>query len=391
MNTLAAQWDALTAAELVRRGSTKWTLFPGTIGAWVAEMDFGIAPPVAQAIRATADSLETGYMPKALARELGEASADFLQRRFGWSVEPAHVGLLGDVLRAYELAFTYWLEPGQPIILPTPAYPPFMSLPARQGIEVIQVPCKRDADGIWRLDEDGIEAALAERGGLLVLCSPHNPLGRLYSRAELERVAAIATRTGARVFADEIHAPLSYGEARHIPYASLSDATAAHTLTAISASKSWNIPGLACAQMVFSNAADAEKFEALGHHVTRGASNVGTRASIAAYREGDAWLDEVLAYLDGNRRHLSARLARDLPGAMHAMPEATYLAWIDVSQLTNRRDLAPLLRDEAKVAVTGGEDCGLGGAGSFRLNLATPRPILDEALDRIFGVLQKNR
>ena len=386
MSALANQWDALTIEDLRARGGTKWTMFPDTIGAWVAEMDFGIAPPVAEAIRATADTFETGYMPKALARELGEASATFLKRRFDWTIEPDHVGLLGDVLRAYELAFTHWRRPDQPIVLPTPSYPPFMSLPARHGIEVIQVPCLRDADGTWRLDEPGIEAALKERGGLLVLCSPHNPLGRLYSRAELERVAAIATRTGAKVFADEIHAPLNFA-GQHIPYASLSAETADHTVTAISASKAWNIPGLACAQMVFSNPADAETFVGLGHHVTRGASNVGARASIAAYTDGDDWLAEVMAYLDGNRQHLAQRLARDLPGARHQLPEATYLAWIDVGQLTNRRDLAPMLREEAKVAVTGGEDCGLGGAGAFRLNLATPRPILDEALDRIFGVL----
>ncbi|SMQ85465.1 cystathione beta-lyase [Devosia lucknowensis] len=388
MSALAEQWDALTTHDLEARGSIKWTRFPGTIGAWVAEMDFGIAPPIAQAIRATADTLETGYMPNGLALDLGDASASFLKRRFGWSVEPEHVGLLGDVLRAYELAFTYWRKPDQPIVLPTPAYPPFMSLPALQRIEVIQVPCLRDEDGVWRLDDAGIEAALSERGGLLVLCSPHNPLGRLYTRAELERVAAIATRTGARVFADEIHAPLNYGGA-HLPYASLNADTAAHAITAISASKAWNIPGLACAQMVFSNAADAEKFTSLGHHVTRGASNVGARASIAAYLDGDEWLGEVTSYLDGNRQHLAQRLERDLPGALHRIPEATYLAWIDVSQLTNRRDLAPMLREEAKVAVTGGEDCGLGGAGAFRLNLATPRPVLDEALDRIFGVLRK--
>ncbi|MCW5719688.1 MAG: aminotransferase class I/II-fold pyridoxal phosphate-dependent enzyme [Devosia sp.] len=390
MSTLAAQWDALTIDELRARGSTKWTMFPDAIGAWVAEMDFGIAPPVADAIRATADRLETGYMPKALARDLGEASAAFLKRSFAWEVKADHVGLLGDVLRAYELAFTYWRKPDQPIVLPTPAYPPFMSLPARQGVEVIQVPCQRDENGVWRLDEAGIEAALAERGGLLVLCSPHNPLGRLYSRAELERVAAIATRTGARVFADEIHAPLNFG-GQHIPYASLNAQTAAHTITAISASKAWNIPGLACAQMVFSNDADAETFVGLGHHTTRGASNVGVRASIAAYNDGGDWLAEVTTYLDGNRKHLAQRIERELPGAVHRAPEATYLAWIDVSQLTNRRDLAPMLREEAKVAVTGGEDCGLEGAGSFRLNLATPRPILDEALDRIFGVLHKRR
>lgn len=388
MSTFAEQWDALTVADLRARGSTKWAMFPDAIGAWVAEMDFGIAPPVAEAIRATADRLETGYMPKALARDLSEASAAMLKRRFGWTVNADHVGLLGDVLRAYELAFAHWRRPDQPIVLPTPAYAPFMSLPARQGVEVIQVPSLRDENGIWRLDEIGIEAALAGRGGLLVLCSPHNPLGRLYSRAELERVAAIAARTGAKVFADEIHAPLTYG-GQHIPYASLNAETAAHTITAISASKAWNIPGLTCAQMVFSNQADAETFVGLGHHVTRGASNVGARASIAAYTEGDAWLAEVVAYLDGNRRHLAKRVGRELPGAVHQMPEATYLAWIDVSQKTNRRDLAPMLREEAKVAITGGEDCGLGGAGSFRLNLATPRPILDEALDRIFGVLHK--
>lgn len=361
------------ADRLRGQGSLKWTAHPGAIGAWVAEMDFGLAPPIAAALRAAQD--RTGYLPRWLEEELAEACVGWLAGAYGWSVPAGHVRILPDVLRGLELTMAALLPAGAPVVVPTPSYAPFLALPPLHGRRVVEVPV-RLAGGRWELDEAGIEAALAPRGGLLVLCNPHNPLGRVFTREELVRVSALVERTGARVFSDEIHAPLVYAPHRHVPYASVTPEAARHAVTAMSAGKAWNLAGLKCAQLVLTGPADRETWAGLSHFATRGAANPGVVAGIAAYTAGRPWLDEVLGLLAGNRALLDVLPARHVP------PEATYLAWYDARPRTG---LAPYLLENARVAVTGGEECA--APGRFRLNFALPRPLLTEALDRIADAL----
>jgi cystathionine beta-lyase len=209
----------------------------------------------------------------------------------------------------------------------------------------------------------------------------------VFTRNELVELSRVVARYGGRVFSDEIHAPFVYPGAQHVPYASVSPEAAAHTITATSASKAWNLPGLKCAQLILSNAADEERWARSGFLLEHGASNLGVIANIAAYREGGAWLADAIAYTDENRRALSRLLAHSLPGIRYREPEGTYIAWLDAREL-GLDDPAGFFRERAGVALTDGLACGAPGKGFLRLVFATPRPILEDAVERMGRALQ---
>ena len=379
-------FDRIDEAALRAAGGLKWSAYPGCIGAFVAEMDFGIAPPVAAALRRAVDEGRCGYPTPALSSELAEACAQWLERRCGWRVDPARIHGVGDVLGALELVLRHFAPPATTVVLPTPAYMPFRPLLESLGHAVIEVPHRRDADG-WSMDLDGIDAALGRGAGLVLLCNPHNPTGRVFAADELRALARVVERHGARVFSDEIHAPLVL-DGHHLPYASLGEA-AAHTVTAVSASKGWNLAGLKCAQLVFSNQADLDRWRPVSMFAGHGVSGLGMLASATAYRDGGPWLDHVLAYLRGNRDLLAAWIAEHWPQAGFIAPQGTYLAWIDCRRLPLPADTsaARFFLREARVALTDGRDCGEAGAGHVRMNFAMPRPLLREALERMQAAL----
>jgi cysteine-S-conjugate beta-lyase len=385
--TLRQVIDATTVAMLRARGSYKWTApGPDGLGAAVAEMDFGAAPAILDALARLSADANFGYLPPALADELAAACAEFESYRYGWHVDPAQVHHVPDVIRGLEIAITAFSRPGSPVILPTPAYMPFLTVPGSLGREIIQVPMLDDA-GFFTLDLDAISAAFRAGGHLLIFCSPYNPLGRVFTQAEMTQLTDVVERHGGRVFADEIHAPLVYPGMRHVPYASTSEAAASHTLTAVSASKAWNLPGLKCAQVILSNEADRQRWEQLGRFAARGASNPGVVANIAAFRHGRAWLDEVLAYLDESRRLLAGLLRRHLPEVRYRPPDGTYLAWLDCTLMDLPGSPGAIVTDRAQVTVVDGPEFGAGGPGAFRLNFATPHPVLAEIVERIAAAL----
>jgi cystathionine beta-lyase len=371
------------------RGSFKWAAAgPGGFGAAVAEMDFGAAPAILDALAGLSADANFGYLPPSLAEELSAACAEFAKRRYGWDVDPALIHHVPDVIKALELAITRFSRPGAPVILPTPAYMPFLSVPGYLGREIIQVPMRGDR-GFFTLDLDGISAAFRAGGHLLIFCNPYNPLGRVFTRPEMTELSAVVERHGGRVFADEIHGPLVYPGARHIPYASTSDLAASHTLTATSASKGWNLPGLKCAQVILTNEPDRQRWDEMGMFAAHGASNPGVVANIAAYRHGEAWLDEIVGYLDESRRLLAGLLSRHLPGIGYRPPDGTYLAWLDCAALDLPGSPGELVTSRAQLTVVDGPAFGEGGAGSFRLNFATPQPILAEMAERIAAALSE--
>ena len=384
--------------ELRARGSWKWTAgAPGVIGAFVAEMDFGVAPPIEAALRDAIRRADLGYLTERAVAEMADACARWQRDRYGWEVDPERIRPLPDVISGLTAAITVFSRPGSPVILPTPAYMPFLTYPRSAGREIIQVPMVSDG-ARHVLDIDGIDTAFKRGGHLLVLCNPCNPVGRVYSRDELLAVAEVAEANGGRVFADEIHAPLTYPGYTHIPYASVSPAAAAHAVTGVAASKGWNLPGLKFAQLLLSNDADAAAWAERGFTFEHGASTPGACATIAAYREGGPWLDDVVAYLGRNRALLAALLAEHLPQVGFLAPEGTYLAWLDCRALAGGRGCPPGERPgraaggaspadfflaEAQVMLTDGAACGEGGGGHVRLNFATPRPVLAEIIRRM--------
>ncbi len=385
MSTFAESVDATTIETLVARGSAKWTTFPGTIGAWIAEMDFGLADP----IRAALDRLEAdflyGYASPAMLAGLREASAAFQSAHHGWAVDPDTVLPISDVLHGLGLVMDSYLQPDDPIVLLTPCYMPFMTIPPAFGRRIVQVPMIPDADG-WSIPYDDLSRAL-DAGGLLVLSIPFNPLGKVFTRDELARIAEIVDATGARVFADEIHAPLTFAPHTHVPYASVSPTAAAHSITAVSASKAWNLAGLKCAQLIMTNPADLATWrKGAGRRATE-ASNPGIVAGTAAYTDGDPWLADALAYLDVNRRVIAEELPRALPGAVVRPLQGTYLQFVDCRPLGLSGNPRQFFLEKAKVAVTDGALCGDAGAGHVRINIATPTPILRELIRRMGDAL----
>jgi cystathionine beta-lyase len=376
-------WDDISADILRARGSMKWTRFPDTLPGFVAEMDFPLAPSIAEALHRAIDAPLLGYLPEPTKQEMKQATSDFLAARYGWQADTDNVFPTADVLSAYEVTLRTFATPGSPIVAPTPAYMPFLSLTEMLGHPVIQVPMV-DVDGRPSMDLERIKNELASGSEVVVLCNPHNPLGLVYTEQELLDLALVVEKSGAMVFSDEIHAPLTLFGHTHIPYASLNETTASHTVTSTSASKAWNLPGLKAAQLVTSNPTHYEALKKIEFTVSHGASTLGVIATTAAFRDGGEWLDEAREYIEGSATEFAAAIS-DLPGGSYRQLEGTYIAWLDASsvEIGNHPSPSHYFAKEAGVGVTDGAMCGEAGVGHIRLILATPRPILREITSRL--------
>ena len=382
MSEFARRIDGTTIEQLRSTGATKWSADDGTLGAFVAEMDFGVDPTITAALHRAVDAGSFGYMPRGISADLSEATAEFVARRYGWQVAASDVQPIPDVIMGLELAMEHCSAAGSKIIVPTPSYMPFLFVPPMRGREVIEVPLAV-RDGRYEFDLDALQRAFDDGGGLLLLCNPYNPVGRVFSRDELVAISEVVERNGGRVFSDEIWAPLVYGGATHTPYATVSPAAAQHTITAMSASKAWNLPGLKCAQLVLTSDADRETWEKLGPFAGHGTSNLGAIANATAYRDGDPWLADLVPYLEQNRDTLLDLLAEEIPGAWMPKPEGTYVGWIDFRAVGLGDRPADFFTREAGVTLTEGSMCGVAGTGFTRLIFATPRPILEQIVRRL--------
>ena len=373
-------WDNLDADHFIAQGSLKWTTHEGVLPAFVAEMDFPLAPPIVSALQENLDAQRLGYLPDKLARQLETAVSEYVAAQSGWSVSPSRIYPVGDVLIAYDVVLQELVPPGAPIIVPTPAYMPFLSLTPLRDHPVIEIPFLTDGDRP-ALDLRRIEEAFVEGAGMMILCNPHNPLGLVHTRDELLALAEVVERVGGLVFSDEIHSPLVF-DGTHIPYASLSEATRNHTITALSASKAWNLAGLKCAQLVVSSDRHHEILQPKKFLISHGASTPGVVASIAAYRDGGAWLEEAKAYIQRNIDLATAKLHNAFGADAFTPPQGSYIAWLDCRSVdpSPHHSVADFLLRTAGIALTDGAKCGKAGEGFVRIILATPRPLLDRIL-----------
>lgn len=377
--------EQLTVDELRAIGSSKWVTFPEAIGSFIAESDYGTAPAVLDAVQRRVTNASFGYSTLAERAEVGQALARFTADRYGWQIDPAQVGVLPEVLTSLELTLEHFSDAG-PVVVPTPAYMPFFKVLRDHGREVIETPLVR-SNGDWGFDYEAIERAFAAGARLLLLTNPANPTGTVFGRDELVPLVDIVDRHGGRVWADEIHAPIVYDGRTHVPYASLSDTAAAHTVTATSASKGWNIAGLKTSQIVLTNPDDARRWHDVGRWPAHTTGYLGIFATIAAYDAGREWLDELTTHLQGNRDLLTRLVAELLPRARLVPAQATYLAWLDLRDYGVAGSLQTYLLREAGVAGTDGLHCGRDFGGFFRFNFATPRAILTETVERIASAL----
>ncbi|SJM61741.1 MalY/PatB family protein [Gulosibacter sp. 10] len=379
-------FERLTVEDLRARGGSKWVAYPEAIGSFIAESDFGTAPAVQAAVEARVRDSAFGYSTKGEKDEAAAALERWARDRYGWELESAQIGILPEVLTSLELTLEHFSRPGSAVVVPTPAYMPFFTLLRDHGREIVETPLLREADG-WEFDYAAIERAFAAGAGLLVLVNPANPTGAVFSREQLLPLVEIVDRYGGRVWADEIHAPIVYDGRGFAPYASLSETAAAHTVTATSASKGWNIPGLKCSQIVLTNPEDAKAWRRAGRWPSHTTGYLGVFATIAAYDEGREWLDGLVAHLQGSRDLLGELVADRLPRAGYVPPQGTYLGLLDLREYGVQGDLQQFFLREAGVAATDGRQCGRDFRGFLRLNFATPRAVLEETVDRIARAL----
>ena len=383
-------FDALDLGRLRRRRGEKWALYgPDVLPAWVAEMDFPLAEPVRRAVEQALEVDDLGYPLHPRPDELPALFAERMQTRFGWRPDPGRVEVIADVVQGIFVALTQLSAPGEGVIVQTPIYPPFLEAVAETGRRLVENPLVcAGPQARFELDLESLRSRIDASTRILLLCNPHNPTGRVLERRELETLAELALARDLVVVADEIHADLVFPPHRHIPFASLSREVEARTITLTSATKAFNIPGLRCALAHFGSGALRRRFLALPRALRGGLGALGQVATLAAWREGQPWLDAVLAYLAGNRDLVARFAAERLPGVGHVAPEASFLAWLDCRPLRLEPTPQRFFLAHAKVALSAGENFGRPGEGFARLNFATSRAILGEILERLAKALR---
>lgn len=373
-------FDRVTEGELRRRQSAKWTYYPrDVLPAWLAEMDVPLADPIRGVLHAAIDADDAGYAPSS---GLGEAFAPWADARWGWKLAPSDVHLVVDVVTGIAEILRVATAPGDGVVIDTPVYHPFAATIRMLGRVVVATPLARGSSG-WSLDVDAIRRAYEGGARAHLLCSPHNPTGIVYPKDTLAEIASLADRHGVLVVSDEIHAPLTRPGVVHTPFPNVSAAAARRSIVVTSASKAWNLAGLKAAMMIACDDATRAVLARLPPDTPFHAGHLGVLAGRAAFVEGDAWLASTNALLERNRVLLAELLARTLPDVRYLPPEAGYLAWLDFTRLGLGDDPMRALLQRGKIALSSGPMFGAEGKGFARLNIATPRALLEEAVKRM--------
>lgn len=368
-----------TLAQLRRRQSVKWSKFgPDVLPLFVAEMDYEVAEPVREAMIERIAASDLGY---AMAPgPIGEAFAGFAERRWGWQVDPARVRTTTDVSVAIVEVLRRAIAPGDGVVVTPPVYPPFFDVVPEAGGRVVEVPLLEAPAGA-ELDLAGIEEALRAGARAVLIANPHNPLGSLFTG--LAELADLAERYGATVVADEIHAPLTHSRARFTPFLTVSEAARRVGVTVTSASKAWNVAGTKCALMVAASPESTALLDGMWEEVTYRTSLLGLHASVAAFEQGEAWLDEAVAEIEASFDRLERLLAQRLPQVVLRRPPATYLAWLDFRGAPGWGPDPAARAMRAGVALEPGHHFGREGEGFARLNVACPAEVLEQAVERL--------
>lgn len=382
--------DAISIEQLQSVGSDKWTRYPGCIGAFIAEMDYGLAPCVVHAIKEASEHCRLGYIPAPWKDKVARSCAAW-QQRYGWDVNPSCIRPVPDVLEAFEIFLREIVGSSNSIVVPTPAYMPFLSVPKLYNVDVIEIPMLRETahtatEGTWSFDFDAIEHAFAQGCHAFVLCNPHNPIGKVLTRAEMLQLSRLAAQYHVRIFSDEIHAPFVYEGAQHVPFASINKQTAMQAFTSTSASKSFNIPGTKCAQVILTNPNDYDMWMDRAQWSEHQTATIGAIATTAAYEGGTSWFEGVMQYVQRNIALVNKEMSTRFNKVGYIKPEGTYIAWLDFSSL-GINDPADYMLKQAHVALTDGRECGIIGAGCVRMNFAMPYPLLTICFNRMFDAL----
>lgn len=371
----------LDLAALRKRTSEKWKHYPpDVLPVFVAETDFPIAEEIVRRLHSVIDDGDLGY---AVPGDLGKAYASFANRRYALTVEPSHVRPMPEVMVAIAEILRVICKAGDAVIINPPVYPPFFSTIREVGCRVAEAPL-RETGGRFEFDFDALEREMANGDRAFLLCNPHNPVGRVYGREDLERVASLAKQYDAIVLSDEIHAPLTLPGTQFVPFALIAAQHGVKALTLTSASKGWNVPGLKCAVAVAGDEWGRAILDALPKAMTERTGHLGVIATTTAFIEGIPYLDRVVQFLD--RQRYAMREILDAAGLQcigYTPPEASFLAWLDCRELGLGDDPAREFLKRGRVALNPGPAFGSQGAGFARFNFATSTEIIKDAVHRM--------
>jgi cystathionine beta-lyase len=366
-------------------GSAKWTSYPpDVLPMWVADMDFAVAPEIVDALRRRLDHPVFGYATATA--ELREQIVASLHERYAWTIAADEIVFLPGVEPGFNMALKALTTSGDGVVVNTPVYPPILAAPGHWGLRRLDVPLVPDAAGRYGMDRDAFRAALTN-ASIYLLCNPHNPVGKMFRRDELEALAADCLARDAWIVSDEIHCDLAFDGRRHVPIASLDEAVAKRTITLMAASKTWNIAGLKTAFAIVKDASVRRRFDAMRLGMVDSVNVFGLTATLAAYRDGEPWRRALLEHLAGNRDHLVDAVRTKLPGIRMTNPEGTFLAWLDCSALGLEPDPQQFFLERGRLALSAGADFGADHRAWVRLNFGCTRATLDDGIDRLVSAL----
>ena len=376
-------FDNLDIERLRARTGEKWRQFDDDVlPAWVADMDFPPAPRIREALAQMLEMGDLGYPAGPRPQDLPSVFAERVTRRYGWRVEARRVEVITDVVQALFVGLEVYADEGTGVLIQAPIYPPFLLATAEMRRRAALNTLVRGPER-YEIDFDALARDIDAETGLFLLCNPHNPTGRVFTRTELEQLAELVHARDLVVVSDEIHADLVYSGQRHIPFATLGPEVEARTVTLMSASKAFNIAGLRCAVAAFGSPELKKRFNAVPRHLRGGLGAPGMRAAQVAWEECQDWLDAVIRYLEANRDFVYDFVERELPGVVQRRPEGTYLAWLDCTALQLEPSPFQFFLDRGRVALSAGAPFGPGCESFVRLNFATSRSILREILERM--------
>ena len=363
-------------------GSIKWQLYgEDVLPMWVADMDFAAPEPVITALQTRVAHGVFGY--EACPEALVEVIVARLRELYGWTVAPEAIIFLPGVVTAFNLAVQAFLAPGDGLLIQTPVYPPILHAADTAGAETHAMELTRGVDGRYSVDFELFARTITEHTRMFLLCNPHNPVGRVFREDELARMAELCLCHNVLICSDEIHGDLIFNGYRHIPIAALAPEIAARSITLMAPSKTFNIAGLHCSFAVIPDAELRKRYLTARRGVVDSVNLLGYTAALAAYQQGQPWLEAVLRYLEANRDFVVAFVEKHMPGVTVTAPEGTYLAWLDCRAAGIPGNAHDFFLNEAGVAMNDGATFGPGGEGFVRLNFGCPRALLEEGLERM--------
>jgi cystathionine beta-lyase len=377
---MTIDFDSLTNRR--QSDSAKWLHYDqDVLPMWVADMDFRSPEPVIQALRDRIEHGIFGYPEDP--PELKQVVIERLLNRYGWKVQPDEIVFLPGVVTGFNMACHAISVPGAGVLMQTPVYSPILKAPNNSGLMRQEMALSQQNNGSYGIDFDEFEKAITPQTRMFLLCNPHNPVGRVFNRVELIKMAEICLRHEILICSDEIHCDLVFSKYSHLPIAAVDEQISRQTITLMAPSKTFNIAGLNCSFAIIQNPDLRSQYQEARKGLVGGVNLLGLVAALAAYQHGQAWLDELIVYLEANRNFVYDYVRHELPGISMGLPEATYLAWLDCRQLALKEKPSNFFIDRARVACNDGEEFGPGGQGFIRLNFGCPRSMLQEALEKM--------